>query len=233
VLPHAASARTTTTATPIASSGPATATSPRRGSPRSRERDGAQSAVDDLDRAAQGSGRERERGGSLGEPADQDEQLVDRDVVLDGAGRLGPREDPVHRGAQRPRGLPDRRRDLTPLSDERDERELGRARIDHCRHELAERLVRIEIAGELDGLLIESVEVADEGRLDELLLGREVTKHRGDADTGQLGDILSRAARPVGAEHGLGRGQNPFAVGQRGATHRFAASWGRHPARGV
>jgi hypothetical protein len=50
--------------------------------------------------------------------------------------------------------------------------------------------------------------------------GGEMAEHGGDADPGPGGDVLGRAELAAGSEDGLGRGEDPLAVGSRVLAHR-------------
>ena len=82
---------------------------------------------------------------------------------------------------------------LAALADERDQGQLRRARLDEGDDELADRAARIGLAREPGRLLGEPVELPDQRRLDERVLGGEVPEHGGDADPGAGGDVLGRA----------------------------------------
>ena len=82
------------------------------------------------------------------------------------------------------------------------------------------KLTLISLVGEPGRLLGEPVELPDQRRLDERVFGGEVAEHGGDADRGPGGDVLGRAELAAGSEDGLGRGQDPLAVGSRVLAHR-------------
>src|SRR4051794_32356127 len=81
------------------------------------------------------------------------------------------------------------------LADERRQRELRRGGVDRPRQELTQRFGRVGLPAELDGLLVESIEMAQERRFDQRLLGGEVPEQRRDAAPGPGGDVLGRAER--------------------------------------
>ena len=81
-------------------------------------------AADDLDRAVKRHGCRGHCCGSLSEPSDEEEELVDRDVLGDCAVVLRPRQDAADGGLDLAGGFLHGRRKLAALADERDQSEL-------------------------------------------------------------------------------------------------------------
>jgi EmrB/QacA subfamily drug resistance transporter len=71
---------------------------------------------------------------------------------------------------------------------------------------------RILVATPGAGIVDEALEVAEDDRLEERLLGGEVTVDRADTDPGMLGDVVDRDGEAFASEHFLRRLQDPRPV---------------------